>query len=139
MLLALLFTHAVRAADPTPVPLNCSKDLIAQASQTFQDHACHLAMQEPGGFAVFYHQRVDGVLTDTEIPILIGLGTYRFKEVPDENRPQVCGVHGAGVHAHLQPRLHRDRQDPGGVSGPERRTPRRPLSVSRFFLSVGGL
>lgn len=78
------------------MPLNCSKDLIAQASQTFQDHACHLAMQEPGGFAVFYHQRVDGVLTDTEIPILIGLGTYRFKEVPDENRPQVWAFMAQG-------------------------------------------
>ncbi len=89
MLFALLYTHVVWAADSLPVAINCSKDLVAQASKTFPDHACHLGLQEPGGFGVFCDQRIDGVLTDIEVPIFIGLDAYRFKEVPEESRPKV--------------------------------------------------
>ena len=71
------------------IPLNCSKNLIEQASEAFPDNDCHLGMQEPGGFAVFCNQRVDGVLTDTEVPIFIGLDPYRFKEVSEADRPHV--------------------------------------------------
>lgn len=69
--------------------LSCPKDLLNQASEAFPEHECHLGVQEPGGFAVFCNQRIDGVLTDTEIPIFIGLDTYRFKEVPDGAKSQV--------------------------------------------------
>lgn len=86
MLLLSALVSLALAASPEQ---NCPKNLLSQAAEAFPDHACHLGIQEPGGFAIFCNQRLDGSLTDTEIPIFIGVDPYRFTEVPAEARSLV--------------------------------------------------
>lgn len=69
----------------------CSKDLLAQASEVFPENNCHLGMQEPGAFAIFCNQKIDNTLTSREIPIFIGIDSYRFKTIPQEDKPHVWG------------------------------------------------
>ena len=81
-----LFSLAI-AHDST----TCSKDLLAQASEAFPENNCHLGMQEPGSFAIFCNQKVDNMLTSREIPIFIGIDSYRFKTIPQADKPHVWG------------------------------------------------
>jgi glycosyltransferase A (GT-A) superfamily protein (DUF2064 family) len=70
---------------------NCSKDLLAQATESFPNNSCHLGMQEPGAYAIFCNQKVDNKLTEQEIPVFIGIDSYRFKTIPDADKPRVWG------------------------------------------------
>ena len=77
---------AAAPATATMERMDCSDVLVAEADAAFPAHRCRVRIREPGAFAVFCDQRVSGVLTDTEVPIFIGLDRGNFLSVPDELR-----------------------------------------------------